>query len=563
MKKTIVLSLQIFISALLFGQHTFNDITSQMGIGGFTGLGHAVGWGDVDNDGDPDFAVSNQDGNGFWFYRNEITSFTNFTSQAGLGGLSGDKIIFAEVTGDDLPDLILKPRGSGQYLFKSNGDGTFTNITTTSNISGSIYNVADFDNNGFLDLVSDAGDNISILYNNGNETFESPQAIGTFLSSWGVVCLDYDNDGLMDIYGTTYGNYPNKLFRNNGDGTFEDRTSEAGVNYSQGAHGLDVGDFNNDGWTDIYVGSYSSLSCKLFQNNGDGTFMDVSVQTGTTGHNDTRTVTFVDYNNDGWLDIFSSHHDFYSYSNTLLRSNNGDNFTNVANSMNISGEFIGDYFGVGWADYNNDGAMDLFSAGHIDKYNLFRNENCPNNYLIIKLTGVYSNYSAIGAKVKVWAGGQMIARDLLANGGLHDFSDTRLHFGLNDNTVADSIEIRWPGGIIQRLENIPSNQYLTVVEDSTTTGLFDNRSQKKINMEVFPNPVDQLTTINYHLTVKGPATLTVYDIYGKVVATLFDNEQDRGKHKFQWRINVNIISGVYLLRLTTSKEIATRRILIK
>jgi len=89
----------------------------------------------------------------------------------------------------------------------------------------------------------------------------------------------------------------------------------------------------------------------------------LALKTGTTGHNDTRTVTFVDYNNDGWLDIFSSHHDFYVYSNTLLRSNNGNNFTNVANSMNISGEWMGDYFGVGWADYNNDGIEDLFIIG--------------------------------------------------------------------------------------------------------------------------------------------------------------------------------------------------------
>ena len=563
MKKTATIFLLFFICTLLYSQHTFNDITSQMGIGGFTGLGHAVGWGDVDNDGDPDFAVSNQDGTGFWFYRNDITTFTNITNQAGLGGLSGDKMIFAEVTGDDLPDLILKPRSSGQYLFKSNGDGTFTNITAASNISGSIYNVADFDNNGFLDLVSIAGDDISILYNNGNETFESPQVIGPFLSSWGVVCLDYDNDGLMDIYGTTYGDSPNRLYKNNGDGTFEDRTMQAGVNYSQAAHGLDVGDYNNDGFTDIYVGSYSSLNCKLFKNNGDGTFTDVSSQTGTTGHHDTRTVTFVDYNNDGWLDIFSSHHDFFVYSNTLLRSNNGNNFTNVANSMNLSGEWIGDYFGVGWADYNNDGAMDLFAAGHIDKYNLFQNENCPNNYLNLKLIGAYSNYSAIGSRVKVWAGGQMFARSLLANGGLHDFSAIRLHFGLNDNFLIDSLEIIWPGGIIQRLENIPANQQLTVVEDSTTTGVFDSGARKRIILEVFPNPVDHSTTINYQLTVKGLVALTVYDIYGKVVATLVDNEQERGEYKFQWRISDNIIPGIYLLRLTTNQEIAMRKIIIK
>ncbi|MCK5840423.1 MAG: T9SS type A sorting domain-containing protein, partial [Bacteroidales bacterium] len=136
-------------------------------------------------------------------------------------------------------------------------------------------------------------------------------------------------------------------------------------------------------------------------------------------------------------------------------------------------------------------------------------------------------------------------------------------FGLNDNFLIDSLEIIWPGGIIQRLENIPANQQLTVVEDSTTTGVFDSGARKRIILEVFPNPVDHSTTINYQLTVKGLVALTVYDIYGKVVATLVDNEQERGEYKFQWRISDNIIPGIYLLRLTTNQEIAMRKIIIK
>ncbi len=382
-KLSLLLIVVIFLSTTsVFAQQNFQNVASSMGIYGQTGLGHAVGWGDIDNDGDPDLGISNQDGDGFWFYLNEGDNFTNITSSAGLSNLSADKIIIAEVTSDEFNDLVLRSRSGVQYLFESNGDGTFNNITYSSGISGSaIYGLADFNNDGLTDLISVAGNYLSLLYNNGDASFAPAEEITLMSSFFGLAALDYDMDGFMDIYWTTYGNSPNTLLKNNGDGTFTDVTVEAGVSYTDGGHGLDVGDYNNDGLIDIYVGSYSSLNCALFKNNGDGTFTNVANLTGTTGYHDTRTATFVDYNNDGWLDIFSSHHNFYTYSNTMLRNNGDDTFTEVAVSLGISGEWIGDYFGVGWADYNLDGAVDFFAAGHIDKYKLFKNNNNTGNYL--------------------------------------------------------------------------------------------------------------------------------------------------------------------------------------
>ena len=481
-------------------QQTFQNVTTSMGITGQTGLGHAVGWGDIDNDGDPDLGISNQEGGGFWFYLNEGDHFTNITASAGLSGLGGNKIIIAEMTGDEFNDLVLRTRSGTQHLFESNGDGTFNDITSISGIaSAAVYGIADFNNDGATDLISVAGDYISILYNNGDASFAPAEIIAPMPDFWGVATLDYDRDGLMDIYWTTYGNNPNILLMNNGDGTFTDVTIAAGVSYTQGGHALDVADFNNDGMIDIYVGSYSNLNCSLFRNNGDGTFSDIASSAGAAGHHDTRTSTFIDYNNDGWLDIFSSHHDFYSYSNTMLRNNGNETFTGVAPSLGISGEWIGDYFGVGWADYNLDGATDFFAAGHIDKYRLFKNNNCPGNFLSVYLKGVESNPNGIGAQVDVWCMGQVISRNMLSDGGFHDFSDLHLNFGLDDALVVDSIIVYWPSGIVQKIGITNANHFITIIEDETTQTIPLNSGFAFVSSRIMFEEADMLEVLQNNL----------------------------------------------------------------
>ena len=465
----IIFLLTATISGLIAQEHTFTNATTQMGISGQTGLGHSVAWCDIDNDQDLDLAISNQDGSGFWLYRNDMTTFTDITSIAGLSGEGAYKILWAEVTNDSYTDLIIDGK-----LFRNEGYGNFTNITGGSGVSGNIYSAADFNKDGFNDLLR-LSPNVSILFNNGDNTFTAHQIESS--SYWSVATLDYNSDGFIDIYLGTYSDSPNKLYKNNGDGTFEDATNDANASYNGAAHGLVSGDYNNDGFVDIYIGSYGNLSCRLLKNNGDGTFTDATSATGTSGHNDTRTVTFADYNNDGFLDIFSSHHDFYSYSNTLLRNNTDGTFTNVAVDMGISGEFIGDYFGVGWGDYNKDGAIDLFAAGHIDKYRLFKNTNCPGNFLNINLIGSQSGYNAIGAKAVVWIEGDAITRWVSGGEGKHDFNSFNLQFGLGESNSIDSLIVSWPSGIIQKIYNVDVNQFLNISEEEAPL---------EVNLSAFP-----------------------------------------------------------------------------
>jgi hypothetical protein len=548
----------------LFSQQNFQNVTTAMGIGGQTGLGHAVGWGDIDNDGDPDLAFSNQEGDGFWFYRNDLNSFVNITASAGLSGLSANKIIICELTGDDFNDLLIRTRSQTQKLFKSNGNGTFTDISYTSGVANAaVYNVADFNNDGYTDLLSVAGNNYSILYNNGNGTFAPAEIIAPLPDFMGVAVFDYNNDGLIDIYGTTYGANPNQLLKNNGDGSFTDKTVEAGLVYNDRAHAVDVGDYNNDGFVDVYVGSYSGSRgelCKLFKNNGNGTFDDVTVTTGTQGYDDTRTTVFTDYNNDGWLDIFSSHHDFYSYSNTMQKSNQGVDFEEVAPSLGISGEIIGDYFGQGWADFNLDGAPDFFAAGHIDKYRLFKNNNCPGTSLSIQLKGLISNPNGIGAKVEVKTTAQKYSRFMLPNGGMHDFSELKLVFGLDGAYSVDSITVFWPSGIIQQIGNTNAGQNILIVEDTLSTNIpiIDSQQNK---LTVSPNPAGDYVNISFYLSKSNNIFISLLSFNGRYIKSLANKYFDKGYNKIKIGIS-DLNPGIYIIKIQNGKSINYEKLIV-
>jgi len=560
--KLLLISIFFFVS--LLGQHTFTNVATQMGFTGFSGLGHAVGWCDIDNDGDLDLACSNQNNNGFWLFRNDSTIFTDITISAGLSTLTAYRFIWAEVTGDIYTDLIIDTWNSGQKLYQNNGNGTFTDITSGSGISTSVCAAADFDNDGDVDLVAIGSSTCNLLLNSGNAVFTSV-SVGACNSVWSGVCLDYDIDGYIDIYLGTYGDYANKLYKNNGNNTFTDVTTSAGVEYTGTTSGITTGDYNNDGYEDLYLANYSSSLCKLFENQGNGTFSDVTAVAGVAGYSDTRTAAFGDYNNDGFLDIFVSHHNFYSYSNVLWKNNGNGTFTNTSVAMNISGEWIGDYFGVAWGDFNKDGALDLFAVGHIDKYNLFRNDNCPGNYLTITLIGDNSNYNAIGAKVQVWYGTKGLTRFVTAGEGAKDFHSYPLEFGLDTYSNIDSMEITWPSGLIQDFGFISGNQFITITEGISSVNE-ENNIIVNNDYEIFnsPNPFRESTVINFSIPVDQYVTLDIYNKSGQKVNTLINQSLNAGAHQIVFnRSEYNeLAAGIYFYYLKTSDFSQMKKMLL-
>ena len=571
-RRSSVFNIALFVCAVMLAgagntQQVFTEVAASMGISGQTGLGHSVSWCDIDNDGDIDVAFSNQDGSGFWLYRNDGTQFTNITSSAGLGGIGASRILWAEVTGDEYSDLILDS-GSSQKLYGNNDGSSFTDLTSGSGLTGSPVCIADYNNDGSADVLTLTGSGCSVLLNSGSGVF-TEQVAGTG-DWWCAVCLDYDLDGDQDIYLGTYGNDPNALLRNDGS-SFVDVTVDAGVVFGGSTEGITAGDYNNDGYIDLYLGNYSAPGCKLFENNCNGTFSDVTVAAGVQGHTDTRTVAFTDYNNDGWLDIFVSHHDFYSYSNIMWKNNGNGTFSDVGVSLGLSGEWMGDYFGTAWGDYNLDGDIDLFAVGHIDKYVLFRNdqsETIPSNYIVLELEGIASNHDATGARVVADLGSVSLTRCVGGGEGYHDFHSMALEFGLYDAASIQSLEINWPSGLVETYTDISANQYIYAIEgDSLYCGVADGSphiAEGGLRLDCSPNPCRSFLTLEYSGVAGMDVDLAVFDLSGRLVKSFGSSKLDGSLQNVLWNglgnSGENAPAGVYICRLISPLETVAKKI---
>ncbi|WP_456426463.1 FG-GAP-like repeat-containing protein, partial [Rhodocaloribacter sp.] len=421
-------------------------------------------------------------------------------------------------------------------LYRNNGDGTFTDVTVETG-TGDEYvamrNVwADYDRDGDLDLYSHNFVQSTLYRNDGGIFVDANAESGAGLqmdkgtgAAWG----DYDNDGWLDLHATSFPGF-NALLHNNGDGTFTDVTFQAGLNFSASAMGNMWGDFDNDGDLDLAAAVVTKDDHTiLYRNNGNGTFTDITVQAGLILEpgSSNAPVLWADYDNDGDLDFFISEVDNGS-TKTLpnrmyLFRNNGDaTFTDVTASAGLDPTGFGDFYDAAFADFDNDGDLDLYvgvqgkpnflyindgtgvftddaaahgvdladtgmgviwgdydNDGNIDLYVvqeppedvpianvLFHNEGGSNHWLQVELVGTCSNHDAIGARLTLTNGGSLQMREI--NGGTGFFSQHSpiQQFGLGTDTVADELRIDWPSGLTTTLTDVAADQRLTIVEDA-------------------------------------------------------------------------------------------------
>ncbi|MYB93358.1 CRTAC1 family protein [Candidatus Poribacteria bacterium] len=492
-------------------------------------MGSGVVFFDYDTDGDADLYFVNsgnvpqakQDAQqtqlGNVLYRNDGDGrFTDVTETSGTGDTGyGMAAAAADIDNDGDADLYVANFGQ-DVLYRNNGDGTFTDITEAAGIDNTLWGIAavylDFDVDGDLDIFvvnylvyelsmpvttfkgivgyghprSYEGTPDVLYQNNGDGTFTNiAETAGVTNSTEGrgmaAVACDYDNDGLPDIYVTNDTNR-NFLYRNNGDGTFTDESLFIGVGYdesgvAEGSMGIDCGDYNSDGWLDLIVAN--SEKATLYKNEEGLFFADATAESGLQQ----LTLPFVgfsplflDYDNDGHLDLFCANghpqdviemlmdHETYAQRDQMFQNRGDGTYADVS-------ETAGAYFtetlvgrAAATADYDNDGDTDIVIMNSNQRAVLLRNDGGnANNWIGIKLIGSQRNRDGIGAKVTVSTADLTQMREVKSGSSYASGSDTRLLFGLGESQRVEKIAIVWQRGTTQVLENVSINQTLTIV----------------------------------------------------------------------------------------------------
>ena len=461
------------------------------------------------------------------------------------------------------------------HLYRNRADGTFEDVTAKAGLAlvgwGQGACAGDYDNDGFADLFVTFWGQNRLFRNRGNGTFEDVTSSAGLVTRarWGAGCafVDYDRDGLLDLFAANYIDFDlktapvpesglckykgavvacgppgltggkNVLYRNTGRGTFTDVSETAGITKATGTYGLGVStlDFDDDGWTDLYVANDSNPSA-LYRNNRDGTFEDIAVQAGCAYSQDGKPqagmgVALGDYDRNGTIDIFKTN---FAGDTSTLYANTGQGLCEdhtFASGIGRNTRWLG--WGVGFLDLDQDGWLDLFlvnghvypeveqlttEAGYKQRKVVYRNlrsgrfedvterlggpvverragrgaafgdfdndgdvdvavnnvHDTPNLYRLdvatgaswteLALVGTKSNRSAIGARVRIVAGGATVVREVSGGGSYYSQNDLRVHAGLGGATRIERVEVRWPNGREEVWRDVPMRRIVTLVE---------------------------------------------------------------------------------------------------
>jgi len=469
--------------------------------------------------------------------------------------------------GAKFPELTKADASFHNALLRGKGDGTFENVTARAGLAGETLGysmgaaAADFDNDGHTDLfVANIGTN-TLYRNHGDGTFRDVTSVSGLTKPAGTMTvqgawLDYDNDGRLDLvvsnytqwtvvtdrrcvredgidfycHPKTYPPVPHRLYRNLGNGKFQDVTDAAGFAKAAGkGMGIGIADINGDGWTDIFIANDTERNF-LYINRGDGTFDEQGLRMGVAYNDDAATVSamgadvrdydndgwpdifynnlaaqvwalfrnlggrsfrysspaaglvtlssrfagwgggFIDYDNDGWRDLYSANGDVDSLRETseqhdTMFRNTGKRYIDVSASMGEHFTRRGYQRGAAFADLNNDGLTDIVVTSLGRRPAILLNSAKGGHWIDVKLKGRAANHDSIGARVKVTTASGRVLHDWVnPSVGLMSSSSLRLHFGLGSEEKVTEVEARWPGGAVERIRNAAADRVLEITE---------------------------------------------------------------------------------------------------
>jgi hypothetical protein len=434
-------------------------------------------------------------------------TFEDVTKKAGVGGpWYSMGVTVGDFNNDGYPDMYVSNFGTS-VLYKNNGNGTFTDVTIKAGVGGKETDFStgavwlDYDNDGFLDLyvgkylnfdpnykyyyapdgfpgplAYDAQPDV-LYHNNGDGTFtDVTKEMGIKDldgRAMGVGAADYDEDGFVDIY-VANDHSMNYLWHNNAGKSFTDMGTPSGTAFGQSGESavsmsVDFADYTGSGRMDMFISD--DKYCRLYENLGNGIFAEKSYPSGIAmpaGQYVGWSSSFIDYNNDGLIDIYKANgalKHLYGQEDQLFENMGDGKFKDVSTE---SGKyFLKELVGRGacFGDYDNDGDIDAYIVNLNDRGSFLRNnKGNQNNWISLKLEGTTSNRDGIGARIRLTCGGKTQYTQKKSTTGYLSQNDPRIHFGLAKNDMVEIIEIKWPSGKVQVLNNIKANQILTVKE---------------------------------------------------------------------------------------------------
>ncbi|WP_298903935.1 FG-GAP-like repeat-containing protein [uncultured Psychroserpens sp.] len=567
MKKTFCFLLLYTLSLnVVNAQIQFENMAANLGVDispGLTSLGNGVSFFDYDNDGWDDITISTANNNELRFFKNFFGVFAEQDFNLPYINYQTRCAVWVDFDNDGDNDLFVTSDTNGNKLLKNNGNMIFEDITATSGmITGNVFTYGaswgDYDNDGFLDVFLSNRTSIfsNILYkNNGDGTFTDmtlPAGIDQDPAfSFCAAFLDINNDGYQDLYVSNDKlNYENKLYKNNGNGTFTDISISSGTNIAIDAMSVTVGDYNKDGFFDIYI-TNSPSGNYLLKNNGDETFQNMAMSTGTTFDSIGWGAVFFEADNDSDLDLYVSGQYDGSVGGLLSSAfyENNDNNTFTLNNSCFPMDNGASYSNA-TGDINNDGLLDIVVSNDGQDMFLWKNMTSNSrNWLKLKLEGTQSNRDAIGARVEISVNGEkQYGYKLCGEGYLGQNSGT-MHFGLDNNSLVNYVKVTWPSGLEEMHFNVQSNQVVVLAEGESLS--IDENSINN-DLRIYPNPVQDILRI---ATSHSIDAIEIRNVLGQLVIAI--KNQSTAQH-----IDMSSLqSGIYIVKVFIENRYETLRVL--
>ncbi len=564
------------ITALSTAQYIYSEITGLPPALGAEGL--AVG--DYNNDGYEDLYLSiPNDQNQLWRNNGDGT-FSNVAPDLGLELNANDNTkaaLWADIDNDGWLDLYIANKGKPDRLFKNHQGLTFTDISSAAGIGQlgwpQSLNAADVNGDGFLDFyIANFQEENLLLLNNADLSFsDNTLASGAVDNgkAMGAIFFDFDKDADPDLYLVHDGYEPNLLYQNNGYGQFIDAGAATGANTASFAMGVDIGDVNNDTWPDIAIANlYQNF---LLLNDGSGaSFTDISTSAGVGDLGMGWGISFLDFDLNGWQDLYLCNDYKFSPFRNLLFRNMGNQ---VFEKTDTSGPVCNQYQSYGNAvfDFDLDGRPDIAVANRSDseQAQVFHNNGPSGNWIGFKLIGVQSNRQAIGARIELTDNlGQQHYDELTAGNGWLSQGSQHFLFGLGNATALTQMTIYWPSGLEQSITPPAPGKYYTIEEGGTPQQgiLFGNATPTHephvgtgLSLSVAPNPTAGLFYLKFNSPNGGAYSVQLHTLTGQLITEKKVSARP-GENTIAFNLSPSPSGQLLLLTLTGQEQSVTLKV---